>query len=152
MSQTNPRTQTLLFAASWLILNMSFMYSTRANTNLFPSSRQDELAYIYCHVYLSLDAVILFIQGSLFHMSLCLFTQKIFKQFHKWTVCFCLYFVFLIWHPLTVYSWLTWNSVCRPRLLWNIILRCIACIHTVEHLFNDAKMCCILLCCICLTL
>ena len=31
-------------------------------------------------------------------------------------------------------------------------LRCIAFVYAVEYLFNDAEMCCILLCFICLTL
>ena len=36
--------------------------------------------------------------------------------------------------------------------LWNINLRCVTFVYAVEHLFNDAKIHCILLCCICLTL
>ena len=37
-------------------------------------------------------------------------------------------------------------------LLWNICWRCVTFIHAVQYSFNDAKMCCICLGCICLTL
>ena len=36
--------------------------------------------------------------------------------------------------------------------LWNIILMCVTLVYAVEHLLNDAKICCILLYFVCLTL
>lgn len=40
----------------------------------------------------------------------------------------------------------------KNPLLWNISWRCITCVYAVVHLFNDTKMCYIILCCICLIL
>ena len=40
----------------------------------------------------------------------------------------------------------------KRRVLWNMSQRGDAFVYAVEHLFNDAKMYCILLCCIRLTL
>ena len=39
-----------------------------------------------------------------------------------------------------------------PQVLWNTSWRCVTFVYVVEHLLNDAKLCCIFLCCNCLTL